>query len=71
MKKRILIREDDNRTLIAEWYPLQTGMPIVGYGSTVLEAIGSLVLYDGIIELESTPFINTKFSVKEPDSRKC
>jgi len=45
-------------------------MPIVGRGSTVLEAIGSLVLYDQIIKLESTPLVNTNFSVKESDCRK-
>lgn len=69
MKNRIAIFKEDNGMILAEWFPLQCGMPIVGRGSTVLEAIGSLVLYDEVVELEPSLLVHKQFSVKEADCR--
>ena len=65
VNRRISIhKEDDDGMLRAEWYPLRPGMPIVGRGATVLEAVGSLVVYDQVVVLEPTPFVDTQFSVE-------
>ena len=66
LKKKIRVTSDDIGLLTAEWLPIQPGMPTVGRGATVLEAIGSLVLYDQVVELEPTPLIYSKFSQLEP-----
>ncbi len=63
---KIALTEESDGPLIAEWYPRQPGMPAVGMGSTVLEAVGSLVIYDQVVELKPTPLVDTRFSVKEP-----
>ena len=62
----ISIREERDGMLRAEWFPPRPGMPIVGRGATVLEAVGSLVIYDQVVALEPTPFVDTRFSCEEP-----
>lgn len=42
-------REDES--IVASRFPKQPGMPIQGSGKTVLEAIGSLCIFDQIVEL--------------------
>lgn len=46
----------------AEWYPIQTGMPIVGRGRTILEAVGELVVYDQMVKLMPSELVNTHWS---------
>jgi len=64
--RKIRVTSDTKGLLTAEWLPIQPGSPTVGRGATVLEAIGSLVLYDRIVELEPTLLIESKFSQLEP-----
>ncbi len=65
-KYKISIHEEEDGMLRAEWYPPRSGLPIVGRGATVLEAVGSLVIYDQVVALEPTPFVDTRFSCEEP-----
>lgn len=48
---------EDNGVITAEWFPLQSGMPNVGRGATVLEAVGSLVVHDRKVELMPSPLV--------------
>jgi hypothetical protein len=63
--RQITLSEEDGY-VVAEWYPRQTGMPIVGRGETVLEAVGCLVVYDSLVELRCSPLVDSRFSVREP-----
>lgn len=55
----------DGKVVTAEWFPTRPGMPIVGRGRTVLEAVGELVIYDQIVELIPSHLVNTCWSVAD------
>ena len=55
--------------IVAEWYPLQSGSPVVGRGTTVLEAVGSLVVNSSEVELLPSPLIDQNYSIREPKPR--
>lgn len=42
---------EEQGDVIAEWLPRQTGMYIQGRGQTVLEAVGDLCIWDGVVEI--------------------
>jgi len=60
--RKIELYEEGNY-IVAEWSPMGPGVPIVGRGMTVLEAIGSLVLYDRLVEVEKSDLVETRFAI--------
>jgi hypothetical protein len=58
--------------VIAEWLPQQTGMYPQGYGNTVLEAIGDLCIWEGVVEIgEPCEVVDRRWSIAQsaPDRR--
>lgn len=58
--------------VVAEWLPQQTGMYPQGCGDTVLEAIGDLCVWDGVVEIaEPCEVVDRRWSIAQsaPDRR--
>jgi len=59
--ERIQVSESGGRCEV-EFFPPKAGAPVVGRGDTVLEAIGAYALNKGLVILEPSELVETRFS---------